>query len=108
MLFSDENAKQLNLYREFIAISLTSGTEDMTAFSIGCKMKFTAILDQIIEKAVAQGEIRAEARRLVSMIIIFEKGMVVEGKVSALDVKKEIREFLDTIFELIEIKEVES
>jgi len=104
LLFNDENAKQLNLYREFLAISLTSGTEEMVAFSTGCKMRFASILDQIIGEAVTRGEIRAEAGKLTSTILIFEKGIVVDSKVSALDAKQEIREFLDTLFELIEVK----
>jgi AcrR family transcriptional regulator len=104
LLFSDENSKRLNLYREFLAISLTSGTEEMAAFSVGCKMRFASILDQIIAEAVTRGEIRAEAGKLISAILIFEKGIVVDSKVSAVDAKKEIRDFLDTLFELIEVK----
>ena len=102
LLFSDENSKRLNLYREFLAISLTSGTEEMAAFSVGCKMRFASILDQIIAEAVTRGEIRAEAGKLISAILIFEKGIVVDSKVSAVDAKKEIRDFLDTLFELRE------
>ena len=105
LLFSDENTKQLNLYREFLAISLTNGTEEMAAFSIECKMRFASILDQIIGESVTRGEIRVEASKLSSMILIFEKGIVVDSKVSALDAKKEIRDFLDVLFELIEVKE---
>ncbi len=107
LLFSDENAKQLKLYREFLAISLTNGTEDMVLFSAECKMRFATILNQIIDEAVSSGEIRAEASKLINMIIIFERGIVVDSKVSASDAKKEIREFLDTFFELIKLKGVE-
>lgn len=105
LIFNDENAKRLNIYREFLAISLTNGTEEMAAFSVGCKRKFAAILQQIIDEAVSRGEIKAEASKLTSMILIFEKGVVVDSKVSALDAKKEIRDFLDALFELIEVKE---
>ncbi len=105
LLFSDENSKRLNLYREFLAISLTSGTEEMAAFSVGCKRRFETILQQIIDEAVTRGEIRAEAGKLTSAILIFEKGIVVDSKVSVLDAQKEIRDFLDVLFELIEIKE---
>lgn len=104
LLFSDENSKRLNLYREFLAISLTSGTEEMAAFSAGCKGRFETILQQIIDEAVSRGEIRAEAGKLTSAILIFEKGIVVDSKVSVLDAQKEIRDFLDALFELIEIK----
>ena len=107
LIFDDENTKQLNLYREFLAISLSSGTEEMAAFSAGCRMRFASILDQIIGEAVARGEIRAETSKLISMILIFEKGIVVDSKLSGFDTKKEIRVFLDTLFELIEIKGVE-
>ena len=104
LLFSDENSKRLNLYREFLAISLTNGTEEMAAFSVGCKRRFETILQQIIDEAVTRGEIRAEAGKLTSAILVFEKGIVVDSKVSVLDAQKEIRDFLDALFELIEIK----
>ena len=76
----------------------------MAAFSVGCKRRFETILQQIIDEAVTRGEIRAEAGKLTSAILVFEKGIVVDSKVSALDAEKEIRDFLDALFELIEIK----
>jgi AcrR family transcriptional regulator len=104
-LFRDENSRHLNLYREFLAISLSHETKEMTAFSIGCKKRFATIVEQIIDDAIARGEIAAQSRQLISAILIFEKGIVVDSKVSALDANKEIRVFLDTFFELIVIRE---
>ncbi|MEA3418253.1 MAG: TetR/AcrR family transcriptional regulator [Campylobacterota bacterium] len=106
LIFEDPNYhKQLNLYQEFLAISLTNGTEEMIAFSIVCKKRFTDILTQIIEEAIKKGEIRPEARDLVPALIIFEKGLVVDTRATAIDAEAEITHFLDALFELIMVKE---
>lgn len=97
--------KHLSIYREFLAISLTNGTEQMVDFSQGCKEKFTEILDQIIEEGIQKGEIREETRELTPALVLFAKGLVVDTKVTGIDAKAEIIRFLDALFELIKIKE---
>jgi len=104
-LFRSENSRHLNLYREFLAISLIHETEEMTAFSIDCKERFATILERIIDEAIERGEIVAQSRQMISPMLVFEKGIVVDSKVSALDADKEIRNFLDTWFELMTIRE---
>lgn len=106
MIFEDENySKHLNIYREFLAISLTNGTEQMVEFSMGCKERFTMILSQIIEEGIAKGEIREETYDLIPALILFNKGLVVDTKVTGIDAKVEIVRFLDALFELIVLKE---
>lgn len=97
--------KQLNIYREFLSISMTSGTQEMIDFNIKCREQFTDILDQIMEEGVAKGEICKEAQALVSALLTFKLGLVVETHTAALDIKYEITHFLDALFKLIEIKE---
>ena len=106
MLFADDTyQKHLRTYREYLAISLTSGTEQMVAFSAGCKEKFATILNQIIEKGINRGEIRREARELIPALLLFEKGLVVDTKASGVDAGVEIVRLLDILFELITVKE---
>ena len=106
MLFVDEKyRKHLHNYQEYLAISLTNGTEQMTAFSIGCKRKFMSILDQIIDEGIASGEIREESRELVPALLLFEKGLVVDTGATDADAEMEIERFLDVLFRLIETRE---
>jgi len=101
----EDSNKQLNIYREFLAISMTNGTKEMIDFNIVCREKFTSILNQIIKDGIDKNELRAEAQGLVSALVTFELGLVVETHTVSLDAKDEITLFLDALFKLIEIKE---
>lgn len=106
MIHEDENShRQLNIYREFLAISMTSGTQEMVDFNIKCREKFTDILGQIIKEGVAKGEIRSEAEELVSALLTFKLGLVVETHTAALNAKEEITRVLEALYKLIDIKE---
>ncbi len=106
LMHEDENSnKQLNIYREFLAISMTNGTQEMVDFNIKCRGKFTDILGQIVKEGIMKGEIHTEAQELVSALLSFKLGLVVEMHTAALDAKDEITRFLDALFKLIEIKE---
>jgi len=106
MIHEDENSnKQLNIYREFLAISMTNGTLEMVDFNIKCRVKFTDILGQIMKEGIMKGEIRTESQDMVSALLTFKLGLVVETHTAALDPKDEISRFLDTVFKLIEIKD---
>ncbi len=102
---AENSKKQLNIYREFLAISMTSGTQEMVDFNIKCRGKFTDILGQIIKEGVAKGEIRTEAQDMVSALLTFKLGLVVETHTAALDAKEEITRSLNALYKLIAIKE---
>lgn len=98
LLFEDELArKQLKVYKEFIAISLTSEPVEMLAFSQKCHEKFTIILNQILEEGRTRGEIAKEKRISVSSLMLFATGLVVDSRLSDCDIQKEINMFLDML-----------
>ena len=106
LMYEDESShKQLNIYREFLAISMTNGTQEMVDFNIKCREKFTDILVQIMKEGITKGEIRPEAQELVSALLSFKLGLVVETDTAALDAKEEISRSLEALYKLIEIKE---
>jgi len=106
MIHEDENSnKQLNIYREFLAISMTNGTQEMVDFNIKCREKFTNILGEIMKEGIMKGEIRTEAQDMVSALLTFKLGLVVEIHTSSLDPKYEITHFLDVLYKLIKIKD---
>jgi len=98
--------KQLSLYREFLAISLTSNVEEMIAFSRTCRERFLTRLDRIIDEAIAKGEIKAEAKNMVGMIHTYSIGLVVESKVNRVDAKEHIDEFVEALFTFIQKKDI--
>ena len=104
-LEDEESARQLTLYREFLAISMTSGTDEMIDFNKECRKKFSDILGQILNDGIEKGELPPQTEVLTSAILAFALGLIVEVHTAALDPKEEIVRFLDTVFILIEIKE---
>lgn len=107
LLYSDAYyQKQLSIYREFLAISLTSNVVEMIEFSRACRERFLTILDQIIDEAVIKGEVKAEARDMVGMLHTYSIGMVVESKVDGIDAKMHIDQFVEAFFTLIQKKDV--
>ncbi|MEO1938073.1 MAG: TetR/AcrR family transcriptional regulator [Sulfurimonas sp.] len=104
--FQDENSrKQLALYREFLAISMTSGTNEMIDFNIQCRNRFSNILKKIVKDGIEKGELPLEIEDFISAILAFELGLIVEVHTVALDPKDEISRYLDALFTLIKIKE---
>jgi AcrR family transcriptional regulator len=106
MLHEDEESKrQLNIYREFLAISMTNGTQNMIDFNIKCREKFALILEKIIKEGISKGEILPQTENLLSALLTFKLGLVVDTHTASLNADEEISSFLDTLFRLIEIKE---
>jgi AcrR family transcriptional regulator len=101
----EESARQLVLYREFLAISMTSGTDEMIDFNKECRKKFADILGQILKDGIEKGELPPEIEMLTSAILSFALGLIVEVHTATLDPKEEIERFLDTVFTLIETTE---
>lgn len=98
LLFEDELArKQLKVYKEFLAISLTNEPEEMLIFREECRNKFTTILNQILELGKASGEIGDSMPISTSSLTLFATGLIVDSHLESCDIKKEINLFLDMI-----------
>jgi len=100
----EEGRRQLRIYREFLAISLTNGTEGMLAFNTKCRKQFSAILENILQDGIEKKEIKAEAMDFVSAMLVYKLGLIVESHTSELDVKKDAEAYMNALFALIEIK----
>ncbi len=106
MLYDSADAeKQLSIYREFLAISLTSDVEEMLEFSQACRVRFMTILDRIINDAIEKGEIKAETKPMTEMLHTYSIGLIVDAKTHGLDPHTQIDEFVDTFFTLIQKKD---
>jgi len=104
--FEDEESKrQLNLYREFLAISMTSGTEEMVNFNIECRNKFALLIEDIFADGIQRGDISMGIDALASAFLSFKLGLIIETQTAALDTQKEISNFLNIFYTLIEKKD---
>lgn len=101
---ADNSHKLLNIYREFLAISMTTGTQEMIDFNIACREKFTDILHQITQTGIDKGEIHEEAQGIVSALITFKLGLVIETHTAARNPIEDIETFLNSLFSLLERK----
>ena len=100
MIHSDEKGqKQLVLYREFLAIAMTHGTEKMREFNIKCRVLFADILNQIIAIGIENNELNKSFHVLNGALLTFSLGLIIDTQTIALNPRDEIRLFLDTLIE---------
>jgi len=98
LLFENEMAqKHLNIYKEFLAISLMQETEEMLSFSEACRERFITILKNILKAGVASGELNAQMAASASSLMLFATGLVVDSRLRTCDVKQEIDHLLNII-----------
>lgn len=100
-----DSEQQLAIYREFLAIAITSNIPKMITFSQACRARFIAIVTQIIDVAIEKKEIKPEAKMMISMLHTYAIGLVVDTKTHLLNPQEEIDAFVQTLFALIENKE---
>ena len=105
--FYDEDNKDLRkLYKEFISINLMSPSEIMFCRKTEKYCKYQSLFHSIIEEGVKKNEIKPEALKLVKglhslgtgFFVIFNTSDAIE------DMEKEINEYIDALFEFIEVK----
>jgi len=102
-LFLDERYKEeLLVYKEFIAIALTNGSEEIIEFSKKCHNSFVEISNKIVDEAIKNGELKPEAKIFFKHLHIYHAGLIVKEQEINLDAKEAILELLDSLFKLLE------
>ena len=97
--------KHLDVYREYLSVTLSAKFSPMIEFNRECSGFIRIILEDIIEQGIEKGEIKEVSRNLIDGIIKAERGYMVIAWAEGRDLKEEFKEFIDTLFDLIEIKE---
>lgn len=81
MMYSkDDSEKQLSIYREFLAVALTSNVEEMVTFSRACRVRFMTVINRTIDDAMEKDEIKSEAKNMAEMFHTYAIGLVVDTK----------------------------
>ena len=96
--------KHLDVYREYLSVTLSSKFSPMIEFNRECSAFIKNILQDIIEEGIQKGEINDVSRNLIDGIMRAERGYMLVAWAEGRDLKKEFKEFIDTLFNLIEIK----
>ena len=98
-LFENEKGqKHLELFKEFLAISLTHKDASMLRFSQQTRVAFHAILEQILDEGIARGELEERFRGAAGSLIIFSTGLMVDSRLDGFDIQYELNAFLDLLF----------
>jgi AcrR family transcriptional regulator len=96
--------KHLDVFREYLSVTLSSKCSPMLEFNRECADFIKNILEDIIEEGIKKGEIKDVSRNLIDGIIKSERGYMVMAWAEGRDLKKDFKEYMDTLFDLIEIK----
>ncbi len=104
--YSDEDVELRGLYKEFISISLSHPDEEMIEFQTKCFDGYYGWFEKIIRDAIEQGEIIEQSKDLTRGMFVIAEGMFIASSAtnSIESVEDEINNYIDTIFELIEVK----
>ena len=96
--------KHLDVFREYLSVTLSSKCSPMIEFNRECSNFIRNTLEDIIEEGINKGEINEVSRNLIDGIMSAERGYMVIAWSEGRDLKKEFKDFIDTLFDLIEIK----
>ena len=101
---NDEFKKHQNIYKEYMSIDISGENENMCDFDNECADFFKTILNLFIKDGITKGELIESSINLVDGLLAVEKGFLIIMWTENKDVKEDFRMFLNTIFNLIEVK----
>ncbi len=104
--YNSEDVELRQLYKEFVSISLISPESAMIKHHTECFDTYYKWLEDIIKNSIKKGEVKPIALKLVKGLFVLGDGIFIASSVtnSISDVQKDIDEYIDAIYELIEVK----
>jgi AcrR family transcriptional regulator len=93
-----QGQKHLDIYKEFLAISLMRKDAHMLAFSQQTREAFLVILDRILAEGVSRGELEERFAHAAESLIVFSSGLMIESRLEGFDVRAHLEAFLDLLF----------
>jgi len=101
---SEEGKRDHNLYKEYMSIDLGGECNNMRDFNNECGSFLRNIIRILIEEGINKGELKEQAIDLIEGLIAVEKGFLIIKWTEKKEIKENLTKFLDTLFDLIEIK----
>ena len=104
--FYNDEVELRELYKEFISITLSEPNLEMSAYQAECYETYAAWLKRILQEGVEKGEIVEKSLALSNGLFAFGKGIFITSCVTnkTHNLQQEIDEYIDTLFDLIEVK----
>ena len=101
---NDMFQKHQNIYKEYVSINLGTHNDNMSEFNKECSTFFKTTIEKLIQEGIEKGEIIEDSLKLVGGFLAVEKGFLMIHWTEKKDVKSELKEFINMIFDLIEVK----
>lgn len=101
---SEEGKRDHNLYKEYMSIDLGGECNNMRDFNNECGSFLRNIISLLIQEGINKGELKEQAIDLIEGLIALEKGFLIIKWTEKKEIKENLTKFLDTLFDLIEIK----
>lgn len=102
---SAETLEHLNGYKDYLSIVLSEDNEAMKEFNSHCDQFFHHQIMLVLEEGVLKGELIPESKALITGLMCFEKGVaLMKMTKNEFDAKSVCEEFVDALFNLIEVK----
>jgi len=104
--YNEVDSELLKMYKEFVSIALSNPNQNMIDFQDKCAQSYYFWFFEIIENGIKSGELIPDAKALAKGLYSIGEGMFVmsASSGSTASLKKDINEFTDAIFKLIEVK----
>ncbi|PHR56867.1 MAG: TetR family transcriptional regulator [Arcobacter sp.] len=104
--FNEEDKELRQIYKEYLSITLGTPNEEMVNFQSECINTFSTWLESIIKEGVEKNEIIPESIDLARGLYYFGDGIYINYSTTnnISNLEKEIHFYVDTLFDLLEIK----
>jgi AcrR family transcriptional regulator len=105
-LYNEEDIELREIYKEFIAITLTHPSQIMVQFQSECFDSYFSWVQEILQEGIDKEELIPHAMNLVKGLFAFAKGIYIvkSTTTSITDLQAEINGYIDALFELLEVK----
>ncbi len=104
--YSDEDIELRQLYKEFISISLVNPDSEMLSFQTACSKEYYTWFESIIQEGITKGELKENAKEFTKGLFSVGEGMFIKSSVTHIvdDLEKELHQFYDSMFTMLEIQ----
>jgi AcrR family transcriptional regulator len=104
--YSNNDEEIRKLYKKFISISLVCPQDEMIDFQTTCFNSYFNWFETIIKDGINNGELIPQALSLAKGLFCFGDGIFIASQMTKdlIDLKQDINEYIDTLFDLVETK----
>lgn len=104
--YSDEDKELREIYKSFVAISLTSPNKKITEFQTKCYNSYYIWLEDMIKKAISDKEIIPSSLEFAKSIFYIAEGIYLKSVTTNRinDAKTEINIEIDKLFKLLKVQ----